>query len=205
MGVPQSSVTAHFAVRWNCRVAIRIISVLQFIDCNFKSFGLHSDFLSDRVWKEKTPLYARQLHDTHDLPSEDFETQFTFAQKLSQEMKAATYALLVVSIPASSDGTGASPTAGVHAEEDGGAKGREALARLRNVFQRIATQWRPAIVVSRPEGEGDLVEFGGRDLESGKAEGAGGDRCGGRCILRGRRRWRSKRPRHFSRMREACS
>jgi predicted AAA+ superfamily ATPase len=88
--------------------------------------------------------YARQLHDTNDLPGGDFETQFTFAQTLSEEMKSAKQALLVVSIPASSDGNGASPTAGIHDEEVGGAKGREALARLRNVFQRVATQWRPA-------------------------------------------------------------
>lgn len=88
--------------------------------------------------------YARQLHDARDLPGGDFETQFTFAQTLSEEMKSAKEALLVVSIPASSEGSGASPSAGVHDEEVGGAKGREALARLRNVFQRIATQWRPA-------------------------------------------------------------
>lgn len=88
--------------------------------------------------------YARQLHDTKDLPGGDFETQFTFAQTLSEEIKSAPNALLVVSIPASTEGNGASPSAGVHDEEVGGAKGREALARLRNVFQRIATQWRPA-------------------------------------------------------------
>lgn len=88
--------------------------------------------------------YARQLHDRSDLPGGDFETQFTFAQTLSEEMKSAKEALLVVSIPASSEGAGVSPTAGVHDEEVGGARGREALARLRNVFQRVATQWRPA-------------------------------------------------------------
>jgi predicted AAA+ superfamily ATPase len=88
--------------------------------------------------------YARQLHDANDLPGGDFETQFTFAQTLSEEIKSAPQALLVVSIPASSEGGGVSPSGGVHDEEVGGAKGREALARLRNVFQRIATQWRPA-------------------------------------------------------------
>lgn len=88
--------------------------------------------------------YARQLHETNDLPAGDFETQFTFAQALSEEVKSASGVLLVVSLPASSEGSGASPTAGVHDEEVGGSKGREALARLRNVFQRIATQWRPA-------------------------------------------------------------
>src|SRR5439155_3799 len=33
---------------------------------------------------------------------------------------------------------------GVSDEEVGGSRGREAVARLRNVFQRIASQWRPA-------------------------------------------------------------
>ena len=88
--------------------------------------------------------YARQLHDTSDLPGGDFETQFTFAQTLSEEMKSAKQAVLVVSIPASSDSGSVSPGAGIHDEEVGGAKGREALSRLRNVFQRVATQWRPA-------------------------------------------------------------
>jgi hypothetical protein len=51
---------------------------------------------------------------------------------------------LVVSIPASTTGDGVSPTEGVSDEEVGGSRGREAVARLRNVFQRIASQWRPA-------------------------------------------------------------
>jgi hypothetical protein len=89
--------------------------------------------------------YARQLHEKKDLPGGDFETQFTFAQTLSEEIKSARQGLVVVSIPASSE-AGASPSADINDEEVGGAKGREALTRLRNVFQRIATQWRPANV-----------------------------------------------------------
>lgn len=88
--------------------------------------------------------YARQLMDERRLPAGDFETQFTFAQTLSEQVKAIPGALLVVSIPASSSGDGVSPTEGVSDEEVGGSRGREAVARLRNVFQRIASQWRPA-------------------------------------------------------------
>jgi predicted AAA+ superfamily ATPase len=88
--------------------------------------------------------YARQLMDERRLPAGDFETQFTFAQTLSEQVKAIPGALLVVSIPASDRGDGASPSDGVSDEEVGGSRGREAVARLRNVFQRIAAQWRPA-------------------------------------------------------------
>jgi hypothetical protein len=45
--------------------------------------------------------YARQLHGGADLPAGTFETQFTFAQALSEAVKAAKQTLLVVSIPAS--------------------------------------------------------------------------------------------------------
>src|SRR5262249_18257712 len=88
--------------------------------------------------------YARQLMDERKLPAGDFETQFTFAQTLSEQVKAIPGAMLVVSIPASTSGEGESPTEGVSDEEVGGSRGREAVARLRNVFQRIASQWRPA-------------------------------------------------------------
>ncbi|WP_395740335.1 Swt1 family HEPN domain-containing protein [Prosthecobacter sp.] len=88
--------------------------------------------------------YARQLMDERKLPAGDFETQFTFAQTLSEQVKAIPGALLVVSIPASSTGDGVSPSEGVSDEEVGGSRGREAVARLRNVFQRVASQWRPA-------------------------------------------------------------
>ena len=45
--------------------------------------------------------YARQLHDQSDLPAGSFETQFTFAQALTESAKLAGNCLLVVSLPAS--------------------------------------------------------------------------------------------------------
>lgn len=84
--------------------------------------------------------YARQLHDQSDLPAGSFETQFTFAQALTEAAKAAEGCLLVISLPASD--SGASP----HADdaEVGGQRGREALDRLRNVVGRVESSWRPA-------------------------------------------------------------
>src|SRR5437764_472667 len=51
--------------------------------------------------------YARQLHDAADLPAGSFETQFTFAQALTECAKLAKQCLLVISLPASD--TAASP------------------------------------------------------------------------------------------------
>ena len=86
--------------------------------------------------------YARQLHDQSDLPAGSFETQFTFAQALTESVKLAGNSLLVVSLPAS-DKTDSPHT---HADdvEVGGQRGREALDRLRNVIGRIESSWRPA-------------------------------------------------------------
>ena len=86
--------------------------------------------------------YARQLHDQSDLPAGSFETQFTFAQALTESVKLAGNCLLVVSLPAS-DST-ASPHAQANDVEVGGQRGREALDRLRNVIGRIESSWRPA-------------------------------------------------------------
>jgi predicted AAA+ superfamily ATPase len=89
--------------------------------------------------------YARQLHEQSDLPGGSFETQFTFAQTLTEEVKATKGAMLIVSLPASSDGAaGVSPTSNANDEEVGGLRGREALASLRNVVSRVAAAWRPA-------------------------------------------------------------
>jgi len=82
--------------------------------------------------------YARQLHDQGDLPAGTFETQFTFAQALTEAAKAAKHCLLVISLPASDT---ADHTADV---EVGGQRGREALDRLRNVVGRVESSWRPA-------------------------------------------------------------
>jgi predicted AAA+ superfamily ATPase len=87
--------------------------------------------------------YARQLHGTADLPAGTFETQFTFAQGLSEAVKAAKNTLLVVSIPAS-ESPHQKPERAVTDIEVGGERGRESLARLKNAIGRVEASWRPA-------------------------------------------------------------
>jgi predicted AAA+ superfamily ATPase len=89
--------------------------------------------------------YARQLHDQSDLPAGGFETQFTFAQALTESAKLAGNCLLVVSLPASD--TAGSPHTQADDVEVGGVRGREALDRLRNVVGRVESSWRPASAV----------------------------------------------------------
>lgn len=86
--------------------------------------------------------YARQLHDQPDLPAGTFESQFSFAQALTESAKLAKNCLLVISLPASD--TAQSPHARSEDIEVGGIKGREALERLRNVIGRVESSWRPA-------------------------------------------------------------
>jgi len=86
--------------------------------------------------------YARQLHDQSDLPAGGFETQFSFAQVLTESARLADNCLLVISLPASD--TAGSPHARADDVEVGGRRGREALDRLRNVVGRIESSWRPA-------------------------------------------------------------
>ena len=86
--------------------------------------------------------YARQLHDQTDLPGGSFETHFSFAQALTEAAKGAQNCLLVISLPASD--TAGSPHTLADDAEVGGARGREALARLRNVVGRLESSWRPA-------------------------------------------------------------
>ncbi|MGQ9705207.1 MAG: Swt1 family HEPN domain-containing protein, partial [Actinomycetota bacterium] len=88
--------------------------------------------------------YARQLHEEGGLPAGTFETQFTFAQALAEEVRASRNALLVLSIPASES---PSPQGGQERASEievGGARGREALARLSNAIGRVEASWRPA-------------------------------------------------------------
>jgi predicted AAA+ superfamily ATPase len=75
--------------------------------------------------------YARQLHEQNDLAGGSFDTQFTFAQTLSESAKSAKKTLLVVSIPCSDI-------------ETGGERGKEALTRLKNAIGRVESPWRPA-------------------------------------------------------------
>ena len=89
--------------------------------------------------------YARQLYGRDDLAGGTFDTQFTFAQTLTEVVKAVPGALLVVSIPASSAGpTSEEAERGATDLEVGGLNGVQALARLQQVIHRIADQWRPA-------------------------------------------------------------
>ena len=75
--------------------------------------------------------YARQLYGIDGLPAGSFDTQFTFAQALSEAAKGVPGALVVLAIPASDI-------------EVGGEAGRSALDRLRNVVERTESSWRPA-------------------------------------------------------------
>lgn len=87
--------------------------------------------------------YARQLHGTADLPAGTFETQFTFAQALTEAAKAAKNTLVVMSIPAS-ESPHQRADRGVTDIEVGGERGREALTRLKNAIGRVEASWRPA-------------------------------------------------------------
>ena len=77
--------------------------------------------------------YARQLHEDSVLPAGNFDTQFTFAQTISECAKAADRTMLVVSVPASDN-------------EIGGQWGQQALTRLKNAIGRVEASWRPASV-----------------------------------------------------------
>src|SRR5262249_52007281 len=96
--------------------------------------------------------YARQLHDEPgQLPAGTFDTQFTFAQTLTECAKAAKRTLVVVSIPASEEDHRQEAAEeegqrrpGVSDMEVGGVRGRQALARLKNAVGRVESSWRPA-------------------------------------------------------------
>jgi hypothetical protein len=103
---------------------------------------LFNDYGPCLVLIDEWVAYARQLHDQSDLPAGSFETQFTFAQALTESARAAKNCLVVISLPASDSGSSA------HTQADdvevGGQRGREALARLANIVGRVETSWRPA-------------------------------------------------------------
>ncbi|MCI1262624.1 MAG: Swt1 family HEPN domain-containing protein [Tetrasphaera jenkinsii] len=87
--------------------------------------------------------YARDLVGRDDLAGGTFDTQFTFAQSLTEAAKGTRGVLLCISIPASESGDDSDAVVG-SASEVGGANGLEALKRLQNVVRRVADQWRPA-------------------------------------------------------------
>ena len=75
--------------------------------------------------------YARQLYEKHDLPAGSFDTQFTFAQALTEAAADSDNTFVVLSIPSSDI-------------ELGGTAGKEALTRLENVVARKEATWQPA-------------------------------------------------------------
>lgn len=82
--------------------------------------------------------YARQLLTDKDLPAGSFDTQFTFAQSLTEAARSIPGTMVIVSIPASESGSSGADI------EIGGAHGQHALERLQNVIRRVADQWRPS-------------------------------------------------------------
>jgi hypothetical protein len=62
---------------------------------------LFNDYGPCLILVDEWVAYARQLHDQSDLPAGGFETQFTFAQVLTESAKLAKNCLLVISLPAS--------------------------------------------------------------------------------------------------------
>lgn len=88
--------------------------------------------------------YARSLFGREGVAGGSFDTQFTFAQSLTEVVKGTPGALLAISIPASERGEEGGGTIAGNAEEVGGSAGMEALERLQNVVRRVADQWRPA-------------------------------------------------------------
>lgn len=75
--------------------------------------------------------YVRQLYGKVGLSGGSFEANLSFAQALTEAVKAVPRCLLVASLPASNI-------------EIGGEVGQEALTHLKNVFARIESPWRPA-------------------------------------------------------------
>lgn len=103
---------------------------------------LLKDFGPSLILIDEWVAYARQLHDQNDLPGGSFETQFTFAQTLTESAKLAGNCLLVISLPASD--TQINTQSQADDVEVGGLRGREALDRLANVIGRVESAWRPA-------------------------------------------------------------
>lgn len=106
---------------------------------------LFTDYGPVLILIDEWVAYARQLHDAADLPGGSFETQFTFAQALTEVISGIPNCLMIVSLPASDTAFsgGASPDES-ELIEVGGQRGVEALRRLRNVIGRKDSPWRSA-------------------------------------------------------------
>lgn len=75
--------------------------------------------------------YIRLLYGKSDIPGGTFDASLTFAQSLTEAVRAVSKAMLVASLPSSNI-------------EIGGEGGREALDKLKNTFGRVEASWRPA-------------------------------------------------------------
>lgn len=104
--------------------------------------ALFNEYAPCLILIDEWVAYARQLHDHPGLPGGTFETHFTFAQALTESVKNADRALLVVSLPASVKS--GSPHAEAEDIEVGGERGQEALDALRQAVGRVESSWRPA-------------------------------------------------------------
>ena len=106
-------------------------------DANGVSPG--SDVLRDLFAKHGPALilidewvtYIRQLWTNDSLPAGSFDANITFAQALTEAVKASDRTLLVASLPSSDI-------------EKGGEGGQIATERLKHVIGRIQSPWRPA-------------------------------------------------------------
>lgn len=103
-------------------------------------FAAHSPCV---VLIDEWVAYARQLNDRDDLVGGTFDTQFTFAQTLTEAASQTPGALVLVSIPAS-DGRKDEDGTPLNDLETGGEHGVEAIRRLEHVVGRTAHQWQPA-------------------------------------------------------------
>ena len=102
--------------------------------------GLLADHAPVLILIDEWVAYARDLVGKDHLRAGTFDTQFTFAQTLTESVAAVPGAMLVVSIPASESGEDGSG----NDIEIGGGNGQLALKRLQNVVRRVADQWRPS-------------------------------------------------------------
>jgi len=93
--------------------------------------------------------YLRQLysHGTENpYAGGTFDAHQTFAQSLTEAVKAVDTALLVVSLPASDSVRDMGDGIFDNTHEIGGTPGLEALRSLRSVIHRVETPWQPATV-----------------------------------------------------------
>lgn len=93
--------------------------------------------------------YLRQLysHGTENpYAGGTFDAHQTFAQSLTEAVKAVDTALLVVSLPASDSVRDMGEGLVDNTHEIGGTPGLEALRSLRSVIHRVETPWQPATV-----------------------------------------------------------